>query len=84
MKMHETFNQSKFSKLINSQSGRIFRIAAGFFFLIIGYMNRNQPLGVVSMIWGILPLTAGGFDLCFISALLGGPLSGTKIRSKKS
>jgi hypothetical protein len=34
------------------------------------------------MVWSIFPLSAGAFDLCFVSALLGGPLSGAKIRAK--
>ncbi len=32
------------------------------------------------MAWGVLPLSAGAFDLCYISAVLGGPLSGARIR----
>ena len=31
------------------------------------------------MVVGLVPLAAGAFDLCFISALLGGPLSGARI-----
>jgi hypothetical protein len=34
------------------------------------------------MVWGALAMSAGAFDICFISAVLGGPLSGAKIRSK--
>jgi hypothetical protein len=43
---------------------------------------RHHVLGVLSMAWSVLPLTAGAFDICYISAVLGGPLSGTKVRSK--
>ena len=32
------------------------------------------------MAWGILPLSAGAFDVCYVSAALGGPLSGARIR----
>jgi hypothetical protein len=79
----EVFNRGGFSRFINSQAGRIFRLVAGTGFLVVGYMFRAQTLGVVSMIWSVFPLSAGGFDLCFISALLGGPLSGAKIRAKQ-
>jgi hypothetical protein len=35
------------------------------------------------MVWGVFPLIAGAFDVCFISAVLGGPFSGAKIREKQ-
>jgi len=82
MSMHESFNQSGFSKFINSPAGRIFRICAGIGFFVVGYVYRHHTLGVISMVWSIFPIGTGVFDLCTISALLGGPLSGAKIRSK--
>ncbi len=51
-------------------------------FLLVGYVYRGHALGVLSMAWGALAMSAGAFDICFISAVLGGPLSGAKIRSK--
>jgi hypothetical protein len=81
MSWDENFNQSGFSKFLNSISGRIFRLIAGIGFLVVGYMYREHALGVLSMIWSILPLSAGALDICYLSAVLGGPLSGTKIRS---
>jgi hypothetical protein len=81
MNRHESFNQSGFSKFLNSMAGRIFRLVAGTGFLLVGYAFRGHPLGVLSMIWSVFPLSAGAFDICYISAALGGPLSGTKIRS---
>jgi hypothetical protein len=82
MSIHESFNQSGFSKFLNSPAGRIFRIVAGIGFIVVGYVFRDYTLGVVSMVWGVLPLSAGVFDICYVSALLGGPLSGAKIRGK--
>jgi hypothetical protein len=82
MSWHETFNQSGFSKFINSSTGRIFRLVAGIGFLVVGFVYRHHTLGVLSMIWSVFPLSAGAFDLCYISAVLGGPLSGAKIRDK--
>ena len=80
MSMHEAFNRSGFSQFINSRAGRVFRLVAGTAFLVVGYLYRGHTIGVVSMAWSVLPLSAGAFDLCYVSALLGGPLSGTKIR----
>jgi hypothetical protein len=82
MSLHESFNRSSFSKFLNSPAGRIFRLGAGVGFLVIGFMHRKHPLGVLSMVWGTLPLSAGAFDICYVSAMLGGPLSGAKIRSE--
>jgi hypothetical protein len=83
MTKYESFNQSGFSKFLNSLAGRILRLVAGIGFLVVGYMYRDHALGVISMVWGVLPLSAGAFDICYVSAALGGPLSGKKIRSKE-
>jgi hypothetical protein len=77
----DTFNRSGFSKFINSTSGRVFRLAAGVGFLVVGFIYRDHPLGLFAMAWSVLPLSAGAFDVCWVSAVLGGPLSGGKIRS---
>lgn len=82
MSKYESFNQSGFSKFLNSLSGRILRLVLGIGFLVVGYMYRDHALGVISMVWGVLPLSAGAFDICYVSAALGGPLSGKKIRNK--
>jgi hypothetical protein len=81
MSLHEAFNRSGFSRFINSPAGRIFRVFVGIGFIVVGFFYRAHTLGVISMIWGVVPLSAGIFDMCFFSALLGGPLSGAKIRS---
>ena len=83
MTKYESFNQSGFSKFLNSLAGRILRLVIGIGFLVVGYMYRDHVLGVISMVWGVLPLSAGAFDICYVSAALGGPLSGKKIRSKE-
>jgi hypothetical protein len=82
MTRYESFNQSGFSKFLNSPPGRILRLVAGVGFLIVGYIYRDHVLGVLSMVWGVLPLSAGAFDICYVSAVLGGPLSGKKIRGE--
>lgn len=82
MRWQESFNRSGLSRFLNSPAGRIFRLVAGAGFLAVGYMYRGHALGVLSMVWGALAMSAGAFDICFISAAQGGPLSGAKIRSK--
>ena len=77
------FNRSGFSRFINSLAGRVFRLVAGTLFLVVGYVYRDHPLGVISMVWSVLPLGTGAFDMCLISAVLGGPLSGAKIRESQ-
>jgi hypothetical protein len=81
-RLEEGFNRSGFSLFLNSRAGRIFRVAAGMAFIVVGIIFRDNALGVVSIVWGVVPLTAGAFDVCYISVLLGGPLSGAKIRQK--
>lgn len=81
-KSEEAFNRSGLSRFLNSPAGRVFRMLAGIGFLVVGYVYRSHALGAVSMVWGVLPLSAGALDICYVSALLGGPLSGKKIRSK--
>jgi hypothetical protein len=80
MRLHDAFNRSAFSRFINSSAGRAFRLAAGAVFLVAGFIFRAHFLGVLSMFWSIFPLTAGAFDVCYISAVLGGPVSGKVIR----
>ncbi len=82
MRWQESFNRSGLSRFLNSPAGRVFRLVAGAGFLAVGYLYRGYALGVLSMVWGALAMSAGAFDICFISAALGGPLSGAKIRSK--
>lgn len=77
----ESFNRSAFSHFINGPPGRVFRIVAGMGFLIIGLVFRDHLLGVLSLVWSVFPLSAGAFDICYISAALGGPISGKQIRS---
>ena len=84
MAAHEAFNRSGFSRFLNSPAGRLFRLVAGAGFLAVGYAYRDHPLGLLSMAWSVLPLSAGALDICWISAALGGPLSGPTIRALRS
>ena len=79
----EAFNRSGFSRFINSTGGRVFRVIAGLGFLAVGVVFRDEPLGLISIAWSVLPLSAGAFDVCYVSAVLGGPFSGAKIRASQ-
>lgn len=78
--LENSFNRSGFSKFLNNTVGRIFRVVVGIGFIMVGYIFRDHVLGIVSIVWGVLPLTAGVFDICYVSLVLGGPISGKKIR----
>ena len=77
------FAESGFAQFMSSPAGRIVRIVAGLALILWGYSARTTTLGLVLMVVGLVPLIAGAFDLCFFSALLGGPMGGARIRALK-
>lgn len=81
MSRGDRFNATAFSCWVNGPSGRLFRIVAGAVWLTVGLVFRDQWWGVAAMAWSVFPLSAGLFDLCWISAALGGPLKGRTIRA---
>jgi hypothetical protein len=74
------FNDSGSSRWINRPAGRVFRLAAGVGFATAGFLLRDTLTGTALMAWALAPLTAGAFDLCYISGVLGGPFKGSRIR----
>ena len=74
MSMAESFGQSGFAKFMSGPAGRLLRVVAGLALIGWGYGQRDTTLGMVLMVVGLVPLAAGVFNLCLISALLGGPL----------
>jgi hypothetical protein len=81
MSLTQSFGRSAFARFINSPTGRVVRIVAGLGLIGWGYTQRGSAIGVAFMLVGLIPLAAGVFDWCIISALLGGPLSGARINS---
>ena len=79
MSLAESFAKSGFSKFMNSPTGRIARILAGLLLIAWGYTQRADTTGIILIVVGLVPLAAGVFNLCLISALLGGPISGARI-----
>jgi hypothetical protein len=84
MSRAEGFNATGFSRWVNGPSGRLFRLVAGSAWLTFGLVFRDHWWGVAAMAWSFFPLSAGIFDLCWISAALGGPLRSRTIREEQS
>jgi len=80
MSIAESFGQTGFAQFVNSPAGRVSRLVAGIGLIAWGYAQRDSGTGLVLMVAGLVPLAAGAFDWCLISALLGGPISGARIR----
>ncbi len=83
MSVADSFCETGFAQFINSPAGRIARIVAGIALIAWGYTQGGGSLGLVLMVVGLVPLLAGVFNWCLISALLGGPIRGALIASRK-
>ena len=81
MSLAQRFNATGFSRWVNGPSGRAFRLLAGAAWLGFGLVFLGHWWGIAAMAWSVLPLSAGIFDVCWISAALGGPLRGKSIRA---
>jgi hypothetical protein len=77
------FETTAFAQFIASPAGRILRgvVGAG---MIAGGVALGETGGTVLAVAGAVPLSAGVFDLCYVSALLGGPIRGEEIREAGS
>jgi hypothetical protein len=81
MSIATRFNRTAFSRFLNSAPGRLFRLAAGVMFIALGVLLWPSPAGIAAFAWGVLPLTAGAFDVCYFSLVLGGPFRGAACRA---
>jgi hypothetical protein len=75
------FAQSPFGQFMASPAGRVLRVVAGAVLVVWGIWGLKGTAGVVIAIIGLVPLGAGLFDVCVLSALFGGPFSGREIRA---
>jgi len=82
MSLAESFAQTGFAQFVNSPAGRVTRIVVGLVLIGWGYA-QPAGAGIVLIILGLVPLAAGVFNLCLISALLGGPINGARIAKSK-
>lgn len=76
-----SFAESGFAQFMSTPAGRVVRVVVGLALIAWGFAERGSATGIVLMIVGLIPLTAGAFDLCYISVLLGGPIAGREIRA---
>ena len=74
-------SRTGFGQFMASGIGRLARIIVGLALVAWGYMLLNSVAGIVLIIVGLVPLAAGIFDFCVVSALLGGPFWGVAIRA---
>jgi Inner membrane protein YgaP-like, transmembrane domain len=79
MSLAESFGRSSFAQFVNSPAGRVARIVVGIGLIGWGYTQSGIQAEVILMAIGLVPLAAGVFNLCLISALLGGTISGARI-----
>ena len=84
MSLGARFNATGFSCWVNGPGGRVFRLVAGAVWLTVGLVFIDHWWGVAAAAWSFFPLTAGVFDLCWISAALGGPLRSRTIRDAQT
>lgn len=83
MSLSQSFAQTGFARFINSPAGRVVRILAGLGLIGWGYFQSGGPAGMILIVIGLIPLVAGLFNLCIISALLGGPIRGADVAKSK-
>lgn len=75
------FAASRLGQFMASGAGRVVRIVAGVTLIADGLLMVGGTAGIIMGAIGLVPLLAGAFDVCIFSALFGGPLSGTAIRT---
>ena len=55
---------------------------AGLALIAWGAMHLGTSWGLAVLLFGLLPLATGAIDWCVLSALIGGPLTGRRLRGK--
>jgi len=79
--IHHWFGCGWFARLMSTLGGRLGRGLAGIGLIAIGLGLIGGVPGMVLAAIGLVPLLAGLLDLCIFSALFGGPLHGSAIRT---
>lgn len=77
--LQEGFETTGFAQFMASPAGRVLRGVAGAA-MIGGGIAIGDAGGTALALAGALPLSAGVLDLCYVSALFGGPIRGEDIR----
>lgn len=76
------FAKSSFAQFMASPAGRVLRVVAGAG-MIAGGISMDSNGGNALAVVGAVPLSAGLFDICWLSPIFGGPLKGKDIRAAK-
>jgi hypothetical protein len=76
-----TFAQTEFAQFLAGGAGRITRIVAGILLVWAGISIDHATWSIVLYVVGAVPILAGVFDVCLLTALFGGPFSGRRVRS---
>jgi len=74
MSATQAFRSSGFAKFISSPAGRASRVVAGIILFAWGLQLGASAAGIALMCAGVAVFAAGAFGMCYIAALLGGPL----------
>lgn len=82
MSLAESFAGTRFAKFINTTAGRIVRIIAGLVLIVCVVLEGMNTGGIILILLGLVPLTAGTLNICIVSGLLGGPLHLAEKRPK--
>jgi hypothetical protein len=69
-----------FAKLMVTIPGRLLRIVAGIAIMLTGWFHFQNPIGYAMMVIGIIPVSAGVFDVCILAPLFDSPFNGDEIR----
>lgn len=75
------FGRTPVAQFFASAGGRLSRAVAGIALIGAGIALRDTGAGVPLMAVGVVPLAAGILDICLLSPILGGPLTGAAIRA---
>ncbi len=75
------FAATPLAQFLAGTAGRTVRLLAGVVLVIAGLTWLGGTVGLIVAIIGLVPIAAGLFDFCLLSALLGGPLRGRDVRA---
>jgi hypothetical protein len=73
-----------FNRFMASPAGRILRIVAGSAIIAWGVLTIGDGDGMLIVAAGVLPILTGVFNICVVGPLIGGPISGSKVRAANS
>jgi hypothetical protein len=70
-----------FAGFMNSMLGRWVRFVGGAAMIVGGLWGVGGVVGMAIAAVGLIPLAAGGFDICMLAPVLRTPFAGEKVRA---